>query len=71
MAKGYYVYRQFNKRTGEYYIGKGTYSDRDPDGSKYQGSGILLLRKMKAHPDDFEKEILKEFEEEGEAKAEA
>ena len=67
MAKGYYVYRQFNKRTGEYYIGKGTYSDRDPDGSKYQGSGILLLRKMKAHPNDFEKEILKEFDEESEA----
>lgn len=69
MSKGYYVYRQFNKRTGEYYIGKGTYSDRDPDGSRYQGSGILLLRKMKAHPNDFEKEILKEFDEEGEAYA--
>ena len=67
MAKGYYVYRQFNKRTGEYYIGKGTYSDRDPDGSKYRGSGILLLRKMNAHPNDFEKEILKEFDEGSEA----
>jgi hypothetical protein len=69
MAKGYYVYRQFNKRTGEYYIGKGTYSDRDPDGSKYKGSGILLLRKMNAHPNDFEKEILKDFESEDDAYA--
>jgi len=69
MAKGYYVYRQFNKRTGEYYIGKGTYSDRDPDGSKYKGSGILLLRKMNAHPNDFEKEILKDFESEEDAYA--
>ena len=69
MAKGYYVYRQFNKKTGEYYIGKGTYSDRDPDGNKYQGSGILLLRKINAHPNDFEKEILKDFDDESEAYA--
>jgi|13_taG_2_1085334.scaffolds.fasta_scaffold00002_269 hypothetical protein len=69
MAKGYYVYRQFNKRTGEYYLGKGTYSDRDPDGSKYQGSGLLLLRKMKAHPNEFEKEIIRVFENEDDAYA--
>lgn len=69
MAKGYYVYRQFNKRTGEYYLGKGTYSDRDPDGSKYQGSGLLLLRKMKAHPNEFEKEIIRGFENEDDAYA--
>lgn len=64
-----YVYRQLNKVTGEYYIGKGTYSSKDPDGSRYLGSGILFLRKYKAHPQDFEKEILKDFEDEGEAYA--
>jgi hypothetical protein len=67
MKCSHYVYRQVNKATGEYYIGKGTYSARDPDGSKYKGSGILLLRKMSAHPYDFEKIILKEFESEQDA----
>ncbi len=64
-----YVYRQLNKVTGEYYIGKGTYSSKDPDGSRYLGSGILFLRKYRAHPQDFEKEILKDFEDESEAYA--
>lgn len=54
----HYVYKITNKTTGEYYYGK-----RSCEGSwrddTYMGSGVLLKRKMEAHPDhDWRKEVL-------------
>lgn len=63
----YYVYKQINKETGEYYIGKGTASKCSPEEHRYAGSGCLFLNKYRANKDAFEKTILATFDTEEEA----
>lgn len=57
-----YIYKITNKTTGEYYYGVRSCSGHWKDDS-YMGSGILLKRKMKAHPDhEWIKEVLLVFD---------
>ena len=63
----HYIYKTTNHTTGEYYYGKRTCSSGWRD-DPYMGSGLLLQRKMKAHPDhDWRKEVLLLLDSEEEA----
>lgn len=54
----HYVYKTTQKSIGKFYIGKHSTTNLD-DG--YMGSGVDIAPLIKENPDDFEKEILKEF----------
>ena len=58
----YEIYKTHRKDNGEYYIGKHEHSGSGAGCHDYMGSGVLLNRKMKKHPDVWHREVLATYD---------
>lgn len=57
-VKRHYIYRMVNDTTGEFYIGKRSCKGEPAADVKYMGSGVVITKKVKKHPEQWRKEIL-------------